>query len=737
MIIKRLSASFGRLNNETLTLKDGLNIIEAPNEAGKSTWCAFIRTMLYGIRTSDRDKLGYLSNKTRYRPWSGAPMEGSIDIETGGVPVTIQRTSNGKLPMKDFSAVYSDTGVPYEGITPETAGEILFGVSEAVYERSAFISQSAIKIGQSPDLEKRITALVTSGDESTSYSEADERLRLWLRKRRFNKSGAIPALEEKLSDISKKLSHIETAHEEAASMRLETERLKKRYDALQNELAAFESFEALKAYIRAEDKLAGAKAGYDAVYTELTRYGAAPSEKDVAIIRGDAKALDSLKTMLLGEQKRFEAVKECYARLLDLKASSPLSGTDASLAVDKAAALERDIKKAKAPAVVFIAFFVMLGAVIAGIAAVQMPAVRLAAAAAALICAFVLIWRWIGLRSFRKNLAVHLARYGVTSAGALQKLFEDDLKLSRELSEAESEIKASEKSVCSASSMYDSVYRNLYERLEAFSPSPDLDNIERELSRLEALLGKLARAKADISGAESFLNAMKESGSFNPDEVKDALSPPVRSRAEIASDVSGIAAHLEELTNRYNMTLGEIRALGDPAILGSGKKMTELELISQRAQYEALCLAIETLKDANNELQSRFSPLLSETAGRIIGRLTAGRYEKLTFDKTLDAAARITGETVSRGVLSLSAGTADQIYLALRLSVVELVLPKDDPSPLILDDALSNFDDARAFLALDYLSELAQKRQILLFTCHTREFAYLSGKKEINLIKLK
>ena len=43
MQIKRLAATFGRLENETLDLEPGLNVIEAPNEAGKSTWTAFLR----------------------------------------------------------------------------------------------------------------------------------------------------------------------------------------------------------------------------------------------------------------------------------------------------------------------------------------------------------------------------------------------------------------------------------------------------------------------------------------------------------------------------------------------------------------------------------------------------------------------------------------------------------------------------------------------------------------------
>lgn len=41
MKIRKLTGTFGKLRQQTLELKDGLNIIEAPNEAGKSTWAAF------------------------------------------------------------------------------------------------------------------------------------------------------------------------------------------------------------------------------------------------------------------------------------------------------------------------------------------------------------------------------------------------------------------------------------------------------------------------------------------------------------------------------------------------------------------------------------------------------------------------------------------------------------------------------------------------------------------------
>ena len=63
MKILSMTATFGKLSGKTLTLEPGLNIIEAPNEWGKSTWCAFLMAMLYGIDTSSRNKAGFLADK--------------------------------------------------------------------------------------------------------------------------------------------------------------------------------------------------------------------------------------------------------------------------------------------------------------------------------------------------------------------------------------------------------------------------------------------------------------------------------------------------------------------------------------------------------------------------------------------------------------------------------------------------------------------------------------------------
>lgn len=103
MKIRSMTATFGKLDHARLELGDGLNLIYAPNEGGKSTWAAFWKAMLYGIDTRDRDKKGYLADKNRYQPWSGAPMEGTMDLEwaagtspSAGVPR--QRSPSGPFP---------------------------------------------------------------------------------------------------------------------------------------------------------------------------------------------------------------------------------------------------------------------------------------------------------------------------------------------------------------------------------------------------------------------------------------------------------------------------------------------------------------------------------------------------------------------------------------------------------------------------------------------------------------
>ena len=168
MKIKRMTATFGCLDHQTLELEEGLNILTMANEGGKSTWCAFLRVMLYGLNTRERDKKGFLSDKTRYQPWNGGAMEGELLCTWQGKDILIRRYTQGSTPMGGFEVTYADNGSRVPGLTSDNLGDVLVGVSRSVFERSAFLGQAALPVSQTPELEKRLSALVSSGEEDVS-----------------------------------------------------------------------------------------------------------------------------------------------------------------------------------------------------------------------------------------------------------------------------------------------------------------------------------------------------------------------------------------------------------------------------------------------------------------------------------------------------------------------------------------------------------------------------------------
>lgn len=111
--------------------------------------------------------------------------------------------------MREFSAVYTGTNIPVDGLDGSNAGEALTGASKEVFRRSAFVEQGSIAFTGSPELEKRINAIVSTGDEGCSFSEADTQLRVWLRSRRYNTRGKLPELEKRMTETKNRLAELD------------------------------------------------------------------------------------------------------------------------------------------------------------------------------------------------------------------------------------------------------------------------------------------------------------------------------------------------------------------------------------------------------------------------------------------------------------------------------------------------------------------------------------------------
>ena len=227
MKIHRLSAVFGRLQGETLALTDGLNILQAPNESGKSTWCALLTAMLYGVSSRERDRAGVLAEKNRYAPWDGAAMSGRMDCATRFGDVTLLReTRRQNAPMGDFSAVYSGTGEPVpephrRELRRDPAGRLPGGLRAQRHhppERPR-PSRPGRRAGAPHP------ALVTTGEEGSSYTEASDALRRQRNRRKHNRTGRIPELEAERDELRRKREDLAAQRRQLSEAEAQLQRL--------------------------------------------------------------------------------------------------------------------------------------------------------------------------------------------------------------------------------------------------------------------------------------------------------------------------------------------------------------------------------------------------------------------------------------------------------------------------------------------------------------------------------
>jgi uncharacterized protein YhaN len=134
-------------------------------------------------------------------------------------------------------------------------------------------------------------------------------------------------------------------------------------------------------------------------------------------------------------------------------------------------------------------------------------------------------------------------------------------------------------------------------------------------------------------------------------------------------------------------------------------------------EIQAISLSIQTLKDLASCIHDTFGSRLNEVVSETIAKISNGEYQEVTVDENLNIRVLQKNRYVTMD--SLSVGTMDQMYLALRLAVAQLLFPEEN-LPIILDDAFAFYDEDRTREALLLLAEQFN-RQIILFTCHKRE----------------
>ena len=171
-----------------------------------------------------------------------------------------------------------------------------------------------------------------------------------------------------------------------------------------------------------------------------------------------------------------------------------------------------------------------------------------------------------------------------------------------------------------------------------------------------------------------------------------------------------VAVSMREIESGTDAELHAERAEGALAEL---RDVTE-EYALCRAAHVLLSSAIDSVR------QSKQGPIV-EAASELFRRVTGGSYERLAIefdesDEPVLQGVRPSGERV--GVTGMSEGTRDQLFLALRLALVQRYVRDAEPLPFVADDLLVNFDDERAGEALRVLHALSKETQVMLYTHH-------------------
>ena len=137
-----------------------------------------------------------------------------------------------------------------------------------------------------------------------------------------------------------------------------------------------------------------------------------------------------------------------------------------------------------------------------------------------------------------------------------------------------------------------------------------------------------------------------------------------------------------------------------------------------KEEMDAISIAQERLQQLGAEIKNSIGTYLNREAGRLIGGITGGVYQSMDVGPDLDIRLNTRERMVPLG--SVSSGTMDQIYLALRLAAVRLIEGNEDALPLLFDDSFVLYDDDRLAHALSFISK-QYSGQMLIFTCHHRE----------------
>lgn len=241
---------------------------------------------------------------------------------------------------------------------------------------------------------------------------------------------------------------------------------------------------------------------------------------------------------------------------------------------------------------------------------------------------------------------------------------------------------------------------------------------------------RLKKASGNIAKSDEFISILKETD-FSE---LNAKITELKSRIE---DFEQEIGELKTLSGEVKNELSNLEKDDESSLLAMESMAINEDVHEDSRKWAKYVIAQYILKEAVKKYESERQPEVYRLAQDYFRSITNGKYQKIIkpidSDNILIEAEN--GHRIDTG--SLSKGTAEQLYLAIRFGHISVFGNHNEPLPVIFDDILVNFDPERKRNCCDAILELSKTNQILFFTCHPDIVQILQEKsKDLKVIDL-
>lgn len=760
-------SAFGGLKDFTLELGNGLNVIYGNNEDGKSTVAAFIKAMFFGTGKKSQN----LSDSVRqkYTPWDGSTMAGRIYFEHGGKNYCLEREFR-KSDSTD-RILLTDTTLGKQINTVENIGKMFFGMSAAAFERSLFIDDGrnfAKDSAAAGEINAKLSNIAVTGAEDISYQKIEKNL-FDAKNKIISKTGRAGSYVEDYrvyGDLKKRLEIADAdarkksaLNEKLVQKNAEYKKIYRQYTELKSITDRendFKNREKLSEYIETKKELDRLNSGLrlsdgstlDETFVKKVNFGINKYEKTAYRCSEIQNDIDRIsETIKLQDQNSPESAKQQTEELnrkiekLTLQKDELAKRAATVNAEIKNAAQKLDNPKSKNTAAVLtlLIFSVILFAVTAAAFLLKSPYIGATAA----IIGVVLLVLAVVIKLKNKKSAASLKNECVRLNSELSNIKSSEIMLQQEINnsvsrinvlsaalntdaavraERQADLDAKTEALKAESQKKQADLDEVFKFFSRYENSDSLEHIKKQLSAIESqtdlqkqLKLKLSYLSKDLSNIdyeqakEKLLQLQTEStdNAVNIEEAKNALQKVTEKLFELKDDITTIATELKtSFKNSEN-----------PEDLKHEINEYAERLKSKKEFCNSIDTALEVLEASFYELRRGYGSELEKLTHSIFSQFTDGEYKGVNVTDTLDISVEKKNVFGMRESGYLSLGTANQVYLSLRLAIAALISP-DDMLPIFLDDSLSQYDDARTDRAIKFLSGYCENGQGILFTCH-------------------